>query len=171
MYIKEPNRREIKEFRELKKLKESKNKQYYNNSDKNTQTKRINKSFNTSKPEEIFYSYLLTKYDKDDIIRQYKDDRYPFNCDFYIKSKDLFIELNLHPCHNFKPFDSRDKKDLDELAYLNEKAKLSDYYKNIVKVWSISDPIKQNIASKNKLNYICIYTENELNNIITNKLI
>lgn len=69
------------------KLKESKKKEYI--------TKKQNNSFNKSKPEEYFYNYLLHKYSKEDIVRQYRDERYPFACDFYIKSQDLFIELNL----------------------------------------------------------------------------
>ena len=59
------------------------------------QTKMINHTWSSSEPEEEFYQYLLTKYNKTDIKRQYKDTRYPFMCDFYIKSLDLFIELNL----------------------------------------------------------------------------
>ena len=59
-------------------------------------TKKQNHSFNTSSYEDVFYSKLLLIFDSEDIIRQYYDDRYPFNCDFYIKSKDLFIELNLN---------------------------------------------------------------------------
>lgn len=62
---------------------------------KEYETKRENGTFNTSKPEDGYYSYLAEKYGADDVIRQYKDERYPFACDFYVKSKDLFIELNL----------------------------------------------------------------------------
>ena len=73
---------------------------YYKNissiKEKEYQTKKEHGTFNTSKPEENYYEYLKTIYDETDVIRQYKDKRYPFCCDFYIKSKDLFIELNLH---------------------------------------------------------------------------
>ena len=56
-----------------------------------------NNSFNKSKEEEKYYSYLLHLYSSEDIVRQYYDkDRYPFHCDFYIKSEDLFIEVNKH---------------------------------------------------------------------------
>lgn len=63
---------------------------------KEYETKRKRGTFNASKPEDIYYSHLVEKYGADDVIRQYKDERYPFACDFYIKSKDTFIELNLN---------------------------------------------------------------------------
>ncbi len=59
-------------------------------------TKRANGTFNTSKPEDAIYKILLDNFGEEDVIRQYRDEcRYPFNCDFYIRSLDLFIELNL----------------------------------------------------------------------------
>ena len=63
--------------------------------EKSYDTKKLNNSFNTSQPEEMFYDELCKIFDKEDIYRQYKEIRYPFDCDFYIKSLDLFIELNL----------------------------------------------------------------------------
>ena len=54
---------------------------------------------------------LLIIFEKDDIIRQYYDkDRYPFNCDFYIKSKDLFIEYQGHPSHGYCPFNRNNRE-------------------------------------------------------------
>ena len=70
--------------------------EYYNNMDKMYQTKQLHHSFNTSRPEEELYQDLLKTYLKEDIVRQYSDERYPWKCDFYIKSEDLFIELNYH---------------------------------------------------------------------------
>lgn len=60
---------------------------------KSYETKRRNNSFNTSSDEEVYYNYLLQHFEETDILRQYRDERYPFNCDFYIKSLDLFIEI------------------------------------------------------------------------------
>lgn len=142
----------------------------YNNTSKNTATKAKNNTFNTSSPEENFYKYLLTRYDKNDIIRQYKDlSRYPYNCDFYIKSKDLFIELNIHPCHGGKPYTESTDKEL--LEKREEKAKNSQYYKNMIAVWTIKDVNKLKCAKRNNLNYITIYSIKELKNIMNNNLI
>ena len=58
---------------------------------------RLHNTFNKSKSEDKMYQKLCEQYGASDVIRQYYDKtRYPFHCDFYIKSKDLFIELNAH---------------------------------------------------------------------------
>lgn len=51
-----------------------------------------NHSFSHSKPEKVILGFLKNEYP--DTIYQYKEKRYPFKCDFYIPSKDLFIEYN-----------------------------------------------------------------------------
>lgn len=143
----------------------------YNNPDKNTATKHINHTFNTSSYEKDMYEYLVEKYGHNHVLKEYKDSRYPFNCDFYIDTKDLFIELNIHPCHNFHSFNPNNLDDINKLNILQEKAKTSDYYKNIIYVWTVSDPQKQQIASKNKLNYIMLYSKRDIEEAIKNNLL
>ena len=100
---------------------------------------------------------LCEKYGKDDIIRNYKEERYPFYCDFYIKSKDLFIELNRHWTHGGHFFDESNEEDLKKLAEWQEKAKTSEYMEYAIINWTIRDPLKRSIAIKNKLNYEVIW--------------
>lgn len=126
-------------------------------------TKKKNHTFKTSKPEDDFYFYLCDKYGVDDVIRQYnKDSRYPFNCDFYIKSKDLFIELNLTWTHGGMPFDENDEECIRKLIIWKEKSKTSSYYKNAIDVWTRLDAKKINMASQNGLNYVLFYNKREL---------
>ena len=125
-------------------------------------TKKNNKSFKSSKQEDIYYQYLLTIYDENDIIKQYRDNsRYPFNCDFYIKSEDLFIELNLHWTHGYMPYNSDDEKCQQQLKLWQEKAEAgSQFYKNAIYTWTDLDVRKLEIAKRNKLNYSAIYNIN-----------
>ncbi len=120
------------------------------------ETKRKRGTFNTSKPEEYYYSYLVSKYGEDNIIRQYHDERYPFNCDFYIKTDDLFIELQGNWTHGTKPYEDTDS-DNEILNDWIEEAKTKPYYKNAIYTWTDLDVRKRNIAKKNKLNYIEIW--------------
>lgn len=121
-------------------------------------TKKKNNSFNTSRLEEDYYQTLLHKYDKDDIIRQYSvDERYPFNCDFYIKSEDKFIELQGTWCHGGHPFDAKNESDIKILNEWKEKAKISDYFKSAIHIWTETDPLKIKIAKENNLNIEFIY--------------
>lgn len=73
------------------------------------ETKLKNNTAKKSIAEEEFYNKLILFFDQDDVIRQYIDpQKYPFNCDFYIKSKDLFIEYQGHQTHGTKPYDELD---------------------------------------------------------------
>lgn len=58
-------------------------------------SKKQNGTFSTSSPEESYYKVLVDRYGKGNVIRQYRDARYPYHCDFYVVPEDLFIELNL----------------------------------------------------------------------------
>lgn len=120
-------------------------------------TKRNNNTFNTSNAEEQYYLYLVSVYGKENIIRQYRDDRYPFSCDFYIKSEDKFIELNLHWTHGGHPYNKNCQQDAERKLFLELKSKTSNYYKNALYVWTDLDVRKQNIAKANHLNYEVIY--------------
>ena len=116
-----------------------------------------NGTYGKSTPEENYYIYLIDKYGEDDVIRQYRDDRYPFDCDFYIPSEDLFIEINKHWTHGGKPFDELDLNDISKLEDWQERAKTSRFYKNAIYVWTNLDVRKQKCAKENNLNYKVIY--------------
>lgn len=129
--------------------------------EKQYKTMKKNNSFNTSKPEEEFYEYLVDLFGEFDVIRQYKDDRYPYSCDFYIKSKDLFIELNGNWTHGFHPFDENNSEDLALLEQWKSKTNGEDYYSNAIYTWTELDKNKQAIAKNNNLNYLIIYDYND----------
>lgn len=120
-------------------------------------TKKENNSFNTSNVEEVYYIKLCEQYGKENIIRQYRDNRYPYRCDFYIKSEDLFIELNAHWTHGGCIFDENSQECLDKLNIWKEKAKTSKFYAEAIITWTIRDVEKYKCALKNNLNYIVIY--------------
>lgn len=117
---------------------------------KTYKTKKINRTFNTSQLEEDSYIIIKDKYD--DVIRQYKDERYPFNCDFYIPSLDLFIEIQGLWTHGKHPYNENNNDDV-ELAN-KWKTSSSKYYNSAYETWAIKDVLKRNIAKHNNLNYI-----------------
>lgn len=129
--------------------------------EKGLNTKRIRHTFNTSDDENNYYNYLLNIYSENDILREYNlDSRYPFRCDFYIKSEDLFIEYNGTTEHHGHPFNPNNKEDLEELKYLQQKALekgSNSRYWNIIKWWTEIDPLKLKILRDNNLNFMLIY--------------
>ena len=139
-------------------------------------TKRKNNSFSKSQWENLFYVLLLSKFKSEDVIRQYVDkDRYPFNCDFYIKPLDMFIELNFYWTHGPHPFNPNNEEDINLLNYwksrqairINSKGKESkNSFYTAVEVWTVRDVQKITIAKKNNLNYVLIYNKGELYDFI-----
>ena len=138
-------------------------------------TKLKNHSFNISYQEDICFELLKQKYS--DCIRQYKSDLYPYNCDFYIPSLDLYIEYNGSHYHHYHPFDINDDNDINELNRLKEKAENSNAHKNgkksqydnVIYTWTILDLKKRNIAQQNNLNYIEFWNINEVKEWINKK--
>lgn len=120
-------------------------------------TKKLNNSFNTSKPEEELYKKLLEENKHKTIYRNYKDERYPFYCDFYILEDDLFIELNAHWTHGGRPYNPNDISCQEQLKEWQEKAKTSQYVANAIQTWTVRDVEKQRIAKEHNLNYKVIY--------------
>ena len=118
---------------------------------------RMNNTFNTSNAEDNYFLKLKEMYGDDNVIRWYSDERYPFACDFYIPSEDLFIEYNKTWTHGGHPFDEMNLDDIYKLETWGEKAKTSKYYQNAIYTWTNLDVRKQKIAKENKLNYKVIY--------------
>jgi hypothetical protein len=122
------------------------------NRDKALDAKRANGTWRDSSPERHLRVVLVDHFGADDIECQYnKDERYPWACDFYIKSRDLFIELNgtwTHQDHWFDP------ESTDDLAIIDKwKSKGTPFYLNAIKNWTERDVAKRNAAREHRLNY------------------
>lgn len=127
---------------------------------KRNETHKKNNSFKKSNPEDICFSLLKEKYN--DVIRQYRSDIYPFNCDFYIPSIDTYIEYQGSHFHMGHPFDKNNVDDINKLNELKERSSKSDRHKNgkesqydkMIYTWTDLDVRKRNIAKENNLNYL-----------------
>lgn len=109
---------------------------------------------------EVFAYYELSKhFDKNDIFIDYGlhpyDKRYPFPCDFYIKSLDLFIELNVHFTHGGHWYDDKSNTDRHRKSQLE----LTDRKRNrkFLSTWCDTDVKKRMIAKQNNLNYLVFW--------------
>ena len=122
---------------------------------KRYETLRRNHTFNTSKIEETIYEKLIDIYGKNDILREYKDkDRYPYRCDFYIKSLDLFIEVQGYYTHGKEPYNPNSIRHQILVQKYKER-----YGTNCqpVTIWTIKDVEKRNKAKENNLKYLEIF--------------
>lgn len=107
--------------------------------------------------EKRCYDKLLEKYS--DAVREYKSDKYPFKCDFYIPSEDLYIELNIYWSHGGHYFNENDPQDIELLKYW--KSKNNETYEYAIHVWTETDLKKKRCAEDNKLNYLIFWTEED----------
>jgi len=119
---------------------------------KSINTKKKNKSFNTSKPENKFYNEVLKYFPL--AKHNYRSEKYPFNCDIYIPELDLYIELNYFWTHGFHEFNDQSIDDLKRLESLKTRAKGKNMYHAAIDVWTKRDKEKIQIAKKNNLNYL-----------------
>ena len=75
-------------------------------------TKKKNSTLNTSTEEKRGYEMLCKTFGENDVETQFKSDLYPFHCDYYIKSEDLYVELNEHWSHGGHFYDETNESDL-----------------------------------------------------------
>ncbi|WP_146069187.1 hypothetical protein [Arthrobacter sp. ZGTC412] len=123
--------------------------------------KRANNSFNSSRPEEDLYLLLTGHFGEHDVLREYREQRYPYRCDFYIPSRDLFIELNgtwTHGGHWFEASSVNDR----QLVEVWQK-KNTDFYKTAVVQWCERDTAKRRAAAIRQLNYATFWNSRTLN--------
>lgn len=117
--------------------------------------KKTNGTFNTSKPEEHAYELLCEYFNENNIIRQYKSEEYPFNCDFYIKTINTYVECNFTWTHNDHFFDETNEDDMKVVQLWQSKN--TDYYRNAIETWTIRDVNKRKVAELNHLNYLVFW--------------
>lgn len=127
---------------------------------KAVETRRKKGTFNTSKPEKDILVLLKEKFP--DVICQYRSELYPFDCDFYIPSLNLYVEFQGHWTHGSKPFEGTEE-DLAELDKWKQKALTSKFYRNAIYVWTELDVKKRQLARKNELNWIEFFNMDQFN--------
>ncbi len=122
----------------------------------------------TSQEETEVY-YFLKKY-YPHIIHFYTSEVYPFNCDFYIPEKDLYIEYEGSQYHHRHAFNPKNEEDIAEKKHLEEKIEelikkepnTQNQYQNMLKTWTVNDPKKRMIVKRNHLNFFEIWNMKNL---------
>ena len=84
--------------------------------------------------------------------------RYPYYCDFYLPDPDIFVEINGYWMHNDHWFNENSIEDLNTLKMWKKKAKTSTRMQAAINVWTKLDIEKRNCAKNNKLNYVVLWT-------------
>ena len=125
--------------------------------------RKKNHTLNTSKLEDQLYEDIYSLFPS--VKREYKESRYPWHCDFYIPELDMFVELQGYYTHGKHPYNPNLKEDVD---LVNEH--INKYGENcpLVNVWTISDPKKRETAEKNNLNYVELFSKEDIELFLIN---
>ena len=130
-----------------------------------------NSKIHKSKKEDEVYEIIKNIYP--DTIRYYRTKDFPYNVDFYIPCLDLRIEYQGSQFHHGRAYlnTNEDKNDYLKFNKKSEESKRKEegkksQYDNIIYVWSELDVRKRELALKNKLNYLEIYSFHDKDDII-----
>lgn len=121
------------------------------------EAKRQNHTFNSSGCEDLLYSRLIALFGAGQVIRQYQDERYPYACDFYVKDRDLFIELNALWTHGGRWWQQDSSWCRRQKAVWQDKAALHAFYKQALDTWLVRDTAKRASAELGRLNYLVFW--------------
>lgn len=111
-------------------------------------------TFRSSSSEDLLYQLLVDVFGESDVQRQYMSDVYVFQCDFYIKSRDMYIELNASWTHNGHWYQDG-SNDFDTVVYWQNKG--TDYYEKAIETWTVRDVSKRQCAEQANLNYVVFW--------------
>ena len=114
------------------------------------ETMERNDSFRGSSLELIVGGILKKKFP--DLKTQYVSEEYPFRCDFFIPSRNQYIEYNGTWTHGGHPFNEKDERDVAKLD--DWKSRNSKYYENAIETWTVRDVKKRNLARDSGLNFV-----------------
>lgn len=131
----------------------------------------LEKSFNTYKKnhpngksniEKLTTTFLNDLFGINDVFIQFKNNLYPYHCDFYIKSLNLYIEIQGHQSHGNHPFNKNSVNDIKQVNIWKSKCNNEQYnqYNKYIEIWTLKDIEKRQCAINNKLNYIEIFSIN-----------
>ena len=102
------------------------------------------------------------------LVRQFKSQRYPFNCDFYDLDSDTYIEFNGTWAHGGHFYDQHDKT--DRKTALKWKNSFHSTYRSAYQTWAVMDVKKRKCAEESNLKYIVFWTEKEVREYVLDEL-
>lgn len=120
------------------------------------QTCKEHMSYATSKEEDNIYNWLLEL--GYNVERSYKSEEYPFNCDFYLKDFNVYIEYNGSQFHHgYAYLGTKEDNEEYERLLLKASDNLKSQYNGIIDTWYFMDPNKRNCALSNNVNLLELY--------------
>lgn len=109
--------------------------------------------------EKEAFDMLVSRFGRKDVFYQYGlhplDKRYPYPCDFYIKSLDLFIEFHFHYSHGRHWYDENNHDDQLRVKHLLESDNITSI--KSVQTWCVKDIEKREKARSSGIKYLVFF--------------
>ena len=109
-------------------------------------------SLSVADAKETTYTILIDVFGASDVQRDYTDAARQFTCDFYIASRDLFIDFYAAPEHGGHWFNANDVEDVAYLDALSDSANMS-----MADTWTVKDLMHRAVAKQHGLNYVVFW--------------
>ncbi len=132
--------------------------------EKTYRTKKENGTMNGSKMDDHIFARLREHFP--DAVQHHKDPlRYPFACDFYLPTEDIFIEYDGTWTHGPGFFD---EKKVAHRQLLEEWRSHGDsrYFQNAIDAWTVRDVAKRQAAETSGICRVVLKTEADLDRLI-----
>ena len=134
--------------------------------EKRMTTKKLNHTVKTSKLQEFYTDWFLSKG-----LTVITEAPYPneptTHCDWFLSEFNMYIEGHFTWTHGDKPFDATDKQCVEELEYIKSRAKTSKYYANKLYTWTNLDVRKRKAAKDSGITWFEFFTSKDLETFLS----
>ncbi len=106
---------------------------------------------------DAFEAALVSVFGADDVVRNYKSKKMPLRVSFYVKSRDMYIDLHDFAQHGGHWYDPERESDEARCRFWSAMSDIDDRFVEALCLWTGSDPVKRWYAGHNKLNYVVFW--------------
>lgn len=122
--------------------------------------------YNVSEDEEYYWDLIKKKWpdaEKSVTLDDFRnpDNHRPWQCDYYIPSEKMIIQLQKNWKHGRRPYNPTDPSCQEDVTWL--KSQKGDYYDKVLYTWTELEPLKRQIAKENGYRYVELFNMDEFN--------
>ena len=120
--------------------------------------------YNSSADEEYYWDLIKEKWpdaEKSVTLEGFKnpDNNRPWQCDYYVPSEKMIIQINKNWKHGRRPYNPEDPSCQEDVEWL--KSEKGEYYDKVLYTWTELEPLKRKIAKELGYRYVEIFNIDE----------
>ena len=120
--------------------------------------------YNSSADEEYYWDLIKEKWpdaEKSVTLEDFRnpDNNRPWQCDYYVPSEKMIIQINKNWKHGRRPYNPEDPSCQEDVKWL--KSEKGDYYDKVLYTWTELEPLKRQVAKELGYKYVEIFNIDE----------